>query len=134
MIRAVKSSTKGDLTAFCASEARVSKNEKQVNQERDRAVPPKVEIEPPGDLESCSCLIIFLIKNQAVVGGGRSAPNGQDLKPVQEESDMDNHNRNELKECSVSCEQSFRECLFSGKEEVFCRIRRATCDSSCTHI
>lgn len=39
-------------------------------------------------------------------------------------------NRN-LTTCVRDCEQDYRECLREGKEDVFCRIQRAPCDSEC---
>ena len=57
---------------------------------------------------------------------------GRYLNPVQEVADMDNKKKNELKACFQDCEQVYRECLQNGNEEVFCRIQRVPCDSSCS--
>jgi len=35
------------------------------------------------------------------------------------------------KVCISNCEQVYRECLRQGNDEVFCRIQRVPCDSSC---
>jgi hypothetical protein len=48
---------------------------------------------------------------------------------------MDNSSQpNDSRKCMHNCEQLFRECLLDGKEEVFCRIQRVPCDSSCSEL
>ncbi len=47
---------------------------------------------------------------------------------------MDNKKKKESNACYRDCEQAFRECLLSGNEEVFCRIRRVPCDSNCNEM
>jgi hypothetical protein len=47
---------------------------------------------------------------------------------------MDKSKDNDSIKCLQNCEQLFRECLYRGNEEVYCRIQRVPCDSSCNKV
>jgi hypothetical protein len=47
---------------------------------------------------------------------------------------MDNSKKSDSRKCLRDCEQQFRECLLNGDEEVYCRIQRVPCDSSCSEL
>ncbi len=44
---------------------------------------------------------------------------------------MNENQPRESKACLLNCEQAYRECLLQGNDEVYCRIQRVPCDSSC---
>lgn len=47
---------------------------------------------------------------------------------------MDNSKNTDAAKCLRDCEKRFRECLLNGDEEVYCRIQRVPCDSSCSDL
>jgi hypothetical protein len=47
---------------------------------------------------------------------------------------MDNSQPSDSRKCLQNCKQLYRECLLDGKEEVYCRIQRVPCDSSCSEL
>ena len=47
---------------------------------------------------------------------------------------MENSKNRDSAKCRRNCEQIFRECLLNGDEEVYCRIQRVPCDSSCYEL
>jgi hypothetical protein len=44
---------------------------------------------------------------------------------------MNGNQPTENRACLMNCEQQYRECLLQGNDEVYCRIQRVPCDSSC---